>query len=209
MEKQKAIEIPASERYDSPYSGEQETAILQYAEKLKDQTAASDGDTVQVYDVDGNPHKVAKSELLKKSTLALPDLSDISKFVAVNAKGDAIGLMTKEQVAQVLGELIGISNLRTAFNLKKLSLKKGETGDIGYVSGLMTIMHSWTSASANVIYVDTYHHKYTNVAGNEIEKLPLTVSWKGTEWDSIMQITSNYGGTSGPTEFTVAFQSIQ
>ena len=106
MEKQKAIEIPASERYDSPYSGEQETAILQYAEKLKDQTAASDGDTVQVYDVDGNPHKVAKSELLKKSTLALPDLSDISKFVAVNAKGDAIGLMTKEQVAQVLGELM-------------------------------------------------------------------------------------------------------
>ena len=109
MEKQKAIEIPASERYDSPYSGEQETAILQYAEKLKDQTAASDGDTVQVYDVDGNPHKVAKSELLKKSTLALPDLSDISKFVAVNAKGDAIGLMTKEQVAQVLGELIGVA----------------------------------------------------------------------------------------------------
>ena len=107
MEKQqKAIEIPASERYDSPYSGEQETAILQHAEKLKDQTASSDGDTVQVYDVDGNPHKVAKSELLKKSTLALPDLSDISKFVAVNAKGDAVGLMTKEQVAQVLGELI-------------------------------------------------------------------------------------------------------
>ena len=109
MEKQKAIEIPASERYDSPYSGEQETAILQHAEKLKDQTAASDGDTVQVYDVDGNPHKVAKSELLKKSTLALPDLSDISKFVAVNAKGDAIGLMTKEQVAQVLGELIPLA----------------------------------------------------------------------------------------------------
>lgn len=110
MEKQKAIEIPASERYDLPYSGEQETAILQHAEKLKDQTAASDGDTVQVYDVDGNPHKVAKSELLKKSTLALPNLSDISKFVAVNAKGDAVGLMTKEQVAQVLGELIGIDS---------------------------------------------------------------------------------------------------
>ena len=70
-------------------------------------------------------------------------------------------------------------------------------------------MHSWTSASANVIYVDTYYHKYTNVAGNEIEKMPLTVSWKGTKWDSIMQITSNYGGTSAATEFIVAFQSIQ
>lgn len=102
MEELKAVE----ERYDSPYSGDQETAILQHAEKLKEQTTAEDGDTVQVYDVDGNPHKVAKSELLKKSTLALPNLSDISKFVAVNAKGDAVGLMTKEQVAQVLGELI-------------------------------------------------------------------------------------------------------
>ena len=70
-------------------------------------------------------------------------------------------------------------------------------------------MHSWTSASANVIYVDTYYHKYTNVAGNEIEKMPLTVSWKGPKWDSIMQITSNYGGTSAATEFIVAFQSIQ
>ena len=108
-----------------------------------------------------------------------------------------------------LGELIGISNLRTAFNLKKFSLKKGETGDIGYVSGLMTIMHAWSSASPNIIYVDTFNHKYTSVAGNEIEKMPLTVSWKGTGWDSIMQITSNYGGTSAATEFTVAFQSIQ
>ena len=104
---------------------------------------------------------------------------------------------------------MGISNLRTAFNLKKLSLKRGETGDIGYVSGLMAIMHSWSSASTNIIYVDTFSHKYTNVAGNEIEKMPLTVSWKGTGWDSIMQITSNYGGTSDATEFTVAFQSIQ
>lgn len=131
MEKQKAIEIPASERYDSPYSGEQETAILQYAEKLKDQTAASDGDTVQVYDVDGNPHKVAKSELLKKSTLALPDLSDISKFVAVNAKGDAIGLMTKEQVAQVLGELL----LLGGYLPKDADLNNFQKNAVYYVTG--------------------------------------------------------------------------
>ena len=125
-----------------------------------------------------------------------------------------VGAMAENTVTflsiySLLGELIGISNLRTAFNLKKLSLKRGETGDIGYVSGLMAIMHSWSSASTNIIYVDTFSHKYTNVAGNEIEKMPLTVSWKGTGWDSIMQITSNYGGTSVATEFTVAFQSIQ
>ena len=125
-----------------------------------------------------------------------------------------VGAMAENTVTflsiySLLGELIGISNLRTAFNLKKISLKKGETGDIGYVSGLMTVMHAWSSASPNIIYVDTFNHKYTSVAGEEIEKMPLTVSWKGTGWDSIMQITSNYGETSAATEFTVAFQSIQ
>lgn len=156
MEKQKAIEIPSSERYDSPYSGEQETAILQHAEKLKDQTAASDGDTVQVYDVDGNPHKVAKSELLKKSTLALPDLSDISKFVAVNAKGDAIGLMTKEQVAQVLGELIGISNIRRAFNCIDISLSKDGTYTLGKASGLFVLRYPSGNAQHFLFLVDNY-----------------------------------------------------
>ena len=70
-------------------------------------------------------------------------------------------------------------------------------------------MHSWSNASPNIIYVDTFNHKYTSVAGKEIEKMPLTVSWKGTGWNSIMQITSIYEETSDATEFTVAFQSIQ
>ncbi|MBM6845441.1 hypothetical protein, partial [Phocaeicola plebeius] len=37
---------------------------------------------------------------------ALPKLEDISSFVAVNAKGNAVGVMTKEQVASVLAGLI-------------------------------------------------------------------------------------------------------
>ena len=151
---------------------------------------------------------VGKKEL-QSEIGKLPELANVSKFVCLDNEGKLAGVMSKEDVAKVLGELIGISNLRTAFNLKKLSLKKGETGDIGYVSGLMTIMHSWSSASPNIIYVDTFNHKYTSVAGKEIEKMPLTVSWKGTGWDSIMQITSIYEGTSDATEFTVAFQSIQ
>ena len=143
---------------------------------------------------------------IKEEVMTVKD--DCQYVRALDANGNSIRI-SKEDLAKVLGELIGISNLRTAFNLKKLSLKKGETGDIGYVSGLMTIMHSWSSASPNIIYVDTFNHKYTSVAGKEIEKMPLTVSWKGTGWDSIMQITSIYEGTSDATEFTVAFQSIQ
>lgn len=92
--------------YTSKYDGETTDKILDNAKAIMEQTTAEDGETVQVYDTDGVPHKVSKTELLKKSTLALPALEDISSFVAVNAAGNAVGVMTKEQVASVLAELI-------------------------------------------------------------------------------------------------------
>ena len=92
-------------KYDSRYDGETTDKILDNAKAIMEQTTAEDGETVQVYDTNGVPHKVSKTELLKKSTLALPALEDISSFVAVNAAGNAIGLMTKEQVASVLAGL--------------------------------------------------------------------------------------------------------
>ena len=104
--------------YTSKFDGETTDDILGYAnegktEKVNEyvksmnvQDSKGEPDTVQVYDTNGVPHKVSKTELLKKSTLALPELEDISAFVAVNAAGNAIGLMTKEQVASVLAGLI-------------------------------------------------------------------------------------------------------
>ena len=88
------------------FTGEETDNLLKHTESMKNQTTEEDGETVQVYDTNGVPHKVSKTELLKKSTLALPALEDISNFVAVNAAGNAIGLMTKEQVASVLAGLI-------------------------------------------------------------------------------------------------------
>ena len=93
--------------YTSKYDGETTDKILDNAKAIMEQTTAEDGETVQVYDTDGVPHKISKTELLKKSTLALPALEDISSFVAINAAGNAVGLMTKEQVASVLAELMG------------------------------------------------------------------------------------------------------
>lgn len=95
-------------KYDSRYDGETTDKILDNAKAIMEQTTAEDGETVQVYDTNGVPHKVSKTELLKKSTLALPKLEDISAFVAINAAGNAVGVMTKEQVASVLAELIGV-----------------------------------------------------------------------------------------------------
>ncbi len=105
--------------YTSKFDGETTDDILGYAnegktEKVNEyvksmnvQDSEGEPDTVQVYDTDGVPHKVSKTELLKKSTLALPKLEDISSFVAINAAGNAVGVMTKEQVASVLAELLG------------------------------------------------------------------------------------------------------
>lgn len=98
--------MAAEEDFVLSFTGEETDNLLKHTESMKNQTTEEDGETVQVYDTNGVPHKVSKTELLKKSTLALPELEDISAFVAVNAAGNAIGLMTKEQVASVLAGLI-------------------------------------------------------------------------------------------------------
>lgn len=42
--------------------------------------------------------------------LTIPSLSNISGFVCIDNEGKAIGMMSKEQVAQVVGGLIGLAN---------------------------------------------------------------------------------------------------
>lgn len=97
--------MAAEEDFVLSFTGEETDNLLKHTESMKNQTTEEDGETVQVYDTNGVPHKVSKTELLKKSTLALPALEDISSFVAVNAAGNAVGVMTKEQVASVLAGL--------------------------------------------------------------------------------------------------------
>ena len=50
---------------------------------------------------------VGKTEL-SSEIAALPTLENISKFVCIDENGEAAGVMTKEQVAQVVGGLIGV-----------------------------------------------------------------------------------------------------
>lgn len=100
--------MAAEEDFVLSFTGEETDNLLKHTESMKNQTTEEDGETVQVYDTNGVPHKVSKTELLKKSTLALPALEDISSFVAVNAAGNAVGVMTKEQVASVLAGIVGV-----------------------------------------------------------------------------------------------------
>lgn len=89
----------------------EQSGVKDYVDQMKGQTTVSDADTVQVFDTNGVPHKIAKTELLKKSAQALPTISDISAFIALNKAGNAIGLMSIEETAKVVGELNGFMAL--------------------------------------------------------------------------------------------------
>ena len=108
-------------QYTSKYDGVTTDELLAYAQEakellsneyvrsMKEQVEAEDAETVQVYDVDGVPHKISKQELISKAGVQLPSLDQIGGFVAYDTDGQALGLMSKEQVAEVVGELLRIS----------------------------------------------------------------------------------------------------
>ena len=105
-------------KYTSEYDGATTDDLLGYAKEakelksneyvrsMKEQLAAEDAETVQVYDVEGVPHKIFKKELISKAGIQLPSLEEIGGFVAYDTNGQALGLMSKEQVAQVVGGLL-------------------------------------------------------------------------------------------------------
>ena len=176
-------------KYDSRYDGETTDKILDNAKAIMEQTTAEDGETVQVYDTNGVPHKVSKTELLKKSTLALPALEDISSFVAVNAAGNAVGVMTKEQVASVLAELMGGFIRRSqvsesfdscinqgVYTINKSTFPSAINYPPGMVYGLLIVFSSangWISQFAHNLENNTIHTRIRNEGG----------SW--TEWKQL------------------------
>ena len=109
-------------QYTSKYDGVTTDELLAYAQEakellsneyvrsMKEQVEAEDAETVQVYDVDGVPHKISKQELISKAGVQLPSLDQIGGFVAYDTDGQALGLMSKEQVAEVVGGLNGKDN---------------------------------------------------------------------------------------------------
>uniref|UniRef100_UPI003561A5BC hypothetical protein n=1 Tax=Phocaeicola plebeius TaxID=310297 RepID=UPI003561A5BC len=157
--------MAAEEDFVLSFTGEETDNLLKHTESMKNQTTEEDGETVQVYDTNGVPHKVSKTELLKKSTLALPALEDISSFVAVNAAGNAIGLMTKEQVASVLAELIGINSTVTTI------LQVGESVEIRETNTASIYLLSIRASASNTEYLATYILAWASIYAAGVTKL--------------------------------------
>jgi hypothetical protein len=175
--------------YTSKFDGETTDKILDNAKSIMEQTTAEDGETVQVYDTNGVPHKVSKTELLKKSTLALPKLEDISSFVAVNSAGNAVGVMTKEQVASVLAELNGGFIRRSpvsesfdscinqgVYNINKTTYPSAVNYPPSIIYGLLFVFSSsngWVSQLSHNLENNTIHTRIRNENGiwNEWKQL--------------------------------------
>lgn len=157
--------MAAEEDFVLSFTGEETDNLLKHTESMKNQTTEEDGETVQVYDTNGVPHKVSKTELLKKSTLALPELEDISAFVAVNAAGNAIGLMTKEQVASVLAGLMGINSTVTTI------LQVGESVEIRETNTASIYLLSIRASASNTEYLATYMLAWASVYAAGITKI--------------------------------------
>jgi len=186
--------MAAEEDFVLSFTGEETDNLLKHTESMKNQTTEEDGETVQVYDTNGVPHKVSKTELLKKSTLALPALEDISSFVAVNAAGNAVGVMTKEQVASVLAGLIGINSTVTTI------LQVGESVEIGETNTASIYLLSIRASASNTEYLATYILAWASVYAAGITKISeysytsnvtLEVSRTGTDKYKITYKTGN------------------
>lgn len=186
--------MAAEEDFVLSFTGEETDNLLKHTESMKNQTTEEDGETVQVYDTNGVPHKVSKTELLKKSTLALPALEDISSFVAVNAAGNAVGVMTKEQVASVLAELIGINSTVTT------TLQVGDYVEIRETNTASIYLLSIRASASNTEYLATYILAWASVYAAGITKISeysytsnvtLEVSRIGTDKYKITYKTGN------------------
>jgi hypothetical protein len=62
--------MAAEEDFVLSFTGEETDNLLKHTESMKNQTTEEDGETVQVYDTNGVPHKVSKTERIYLSSFS-------------------------------------------------------------------------------------------------------------------------------------------
>ena len=59
--------MAAEEDFVLSFTGEETDNLLKHTESMKNQTTEEDGETVQVYDTNGVPHKVSKTNSVQNN----------------------------------------------------------------------------------------------------------------------------------------------
>lgn len=107
----------------------------------------------------------------------------------------------------ILGGLLNISSLQKSFQYAKYSLKKGDSAEVGKVGGLVVIRHPWSSSIPSVLLVNGYNKEITQIAGRDYKSIPIEISWEGSQYNTVLVITSTYSDAN-ITTFCVAYQSL-
>lgn len=107
----------------------------------------------------------------------------------------------------ILGELLNISLLQNGFQCANFLLKKGESATVGKVGGLMVVRHPWSSSTLAVLLVNNYNRDIQQVAGKNYKEMPFEISWEGSQYNTVLKVTSTYANAD-QTYFCFAYQNI-
>lgn len=122
--------------------------------------------------------------------LTIPSLSNISGFVCIDNEGKAIGMMSKEQVAQVVGGLLPIFKHSTEGY-------SGDLNDISY-SGIITLKSQCTNCPEdsnglaafliNLVWdIDASYQLFFDTINSKLfVRVKLNRNWKG--WIEIQRV---------------------
>lgn len=109
--------------------------------------------------------------------LTIPSLSNISGFVCIDNEGKAIGMMSKEQVAQVVGGLIGLANGEKNGLMSYYAAKVTGLGMIKSISNKQFIKITKLEAKAWVIgYCEIICFRTANFATQKTTKILVPMS---------------------------------
>ena len=146
--------------------------------------------------------------------LTIPSLSNISGFVCIDNEGKAIGMMSKEQVAQVVGELIGTANtnkdgLMPSYRAMNILYSEGKPVKITIPTNegfslLLTAVKNHESGGQSIINLSGYSKGFiaTNIRrGSYISGISYKETSSGTDiyvklvpyvfFSSLILLTSN------------------
>ena len=123
----------------------------------------------------------------------LPTVTDAANVRVLQSSGDA-AKMTMQSLASKLGELIGVSDLKRAFDYKNIILGNNESYELGICAGLVVIRNIYISATFSLLLIDEFHNAVTTIAGNSIKDLGLEFRFDTTDYKarmSIINVSSN------------------
>lgn len=119
----------------------------------------------------------------------LNQVSQLTDFdYALVVKGNDVAKVTKQQLATILGGLIGVNYLKKAFDSKNIILGSNESYELGICAGLVVIRNIYISAAFSLLLIDEFHNAVTTIAGNSIKELGLEFRFDTTDYKARMSI---------------------